>query len=165
MFRNFSLNVRILPQTLCFHPKLPVPASHRYFCILFSQFRPLLVTKVTTSCCRCAKAICIPHLHKYCDGCNNTVAALPGLAPQLPQPQQDLILERQQQYIEQLQEQLRSVMNMVSFFSEISHHSEGCFNCFNFFLFSPPYVLLTCFCKYFLAFLLLCLTGFGTVLR
>jgi hypothetical protein len=67
------------------------------------------------------------------------VAALPGLAPQLPQPQQDLILQRQQQYIEQLQEQLRSVMNMVSFFSEISHHSEGRLIAL-IFSYSPPHM-------------------------
>jgi hypothetical protein len=28
------------------------------------------VKKVTTRCCLCAKAFCLPHLHLYCDGCN-----------------------------------------------------------------------------------------------
>jgi hypothetical protein len=70
------------------------------------------VKKVTTRCCLCAKAFCLPHMHLYCDGCN-IAGERPPLQPQqqpLLLPRLDVTVERQQLEIEQLRRQLMTVV-------------------------------------------------------
>lgn len=69
------------------------------------------VKKVTTRCCLCGKAFCLPHMRLYCNGCN-MAEERPPLQQQQPLllPRLDQTVERQQLEIEQLRHQLMTVV-------------------------------------------------------